>query len=120
MRRGVRAEALPQGIRQDSRRHTRHPLRPERDAVDAFLAGELSFEAFAGRYRVALEARVAQDPGPFDALAALARAHDVWIGCSCPTKQQPHVEHCHTWLALQWMAERYPDVEVRFPDPTEG
>lgn len=115
MKRGAPASTLPDGVRQDTRKHTRHPLRPEGALVAAFLGGELPWEAFAARYRETVAERMCADRGPFDALAALARTDDVYLGCSCPTKQNPDVRRCHTWLALEIMRDAYPALEVRFP-----
>jgi hypothetical protein len=117
IRRGAKAAELPDGERQDTRKHTRHALRPADSDVDAFLAGALGPEAFAAAYRRTLAARLADDAGPFDALAARARTADVFLGCSCPTRRVPDVRHCHTWHALAFMADRYPDLVVRYPDP---
>ena len=115
-KRGVPAADLPAGVRQDTRKHTHHVLRPEADAVEAYLAGELPWERFAERYRAVVRARYAEDPAPFDALARLARDGDLFLGCSCPTKTVPDVRRCHTWLALDFMAETYPDLDVRYPE----
>jgi uncharacterized protein YeaO (DUF488 family) len=115
MKRGVPASALPTGLRQDTRKHTRHVLRPDAEAVAAYLGGRASWETFADAYRAVVRERFADDRGPFDALAALAREGDVLLGCSCPTKANPDVRRCHTWLALELMAAWYPDLEVRFP-----
>jgi hypothetical protein len=118
MIRGATASSLPAGVRQDTRKHTRHPLRPSAALVDAFLGRTLddaAYEAFRVGYLAALEARFAEDRAPFDALAALARARDVHLGCSCPTARSPDVQRCHTVLALRFMRERYPDLDVRLP-----
>ena len=45
----------------------------------------------------------------------LARRHDVYLGCNCPTARQPDVLRCHTVLALAFLRERYPDLSVRLP-----
>ena len=116
MKRGAPASELPTGVRQDTRKHTRHILRPEREDVAAVLAGTLSWDAFAERYRATVRKRLDSDPTAFDSLAERARAEHIFLGCSCPTKKVPDVRRCHTWLALELMAERYPDLEVRFPD----
>lgn len=50
---------------------------------------------------------------PFD---GLARRPDVYLGCSCPTKTNPDVRRCHTWLALEFIRERCPDLDVRFTE----
>jgi hypothetical protein len=67
------------------------------------------------RLPAAVEERFGADREPFDALAALAADHDVYLGCSCPTQKQPRVERCHTYLALQFMADRYPHLKVVLP-----
>jgi hypothetical protein len=105
---------LPEGIRQDTRKHTRHCLRPDAADVAKYLAAPSpeAFEHFAKRYRQTVEARFAEDRTPFDALAELARQHEVHLGCSCPTKKNPDVRRCHTQLALSFMAEHYPDLRV--------
>jgi hypothetical protein len=46
----------------------------------------------------------------------MAQFHDVWLGCNCPTAKNPDVRRCHTVLALQFMKERYPALEVRIPE----
>ena len=67
------------------------------------------------QYRALIAERFAADPRPFDALADLSRAGDVWLGCSCPTAKNPDVRHCHTTLALELMRAGYPDLDVRMP-----
>ncbi|MEM1413341.1 MAG: hypothetical protein AAGH15_00495 [Myxococcota bacterium] len=113
IRRGRPLAELPEGNRQDARKHTRHVLRPEAEAVEAFLADPGTFEAFRRRYEATVARRFAEDRAPFDALAALAREAPVYLGCSCPTKRQAHPERCHTALALHFMGERYPGLDVR-------
>lgn len=117
MVRGVPSSELPKGIRQDTRKHTSHVLRPTTELVDAFLGhtDEATFRVFEARYRALLEARFAEDRKPFDELVELARTNDVYLGCSCPTKKNPDVRHCHTVVSLHFLAERYPALEVRFP-----
>jgi hypothetical protein len=117
MARGVPASELPDGIRQDTRKHTHHVLRPSEEIVARYLAApsDAAWARFAKEYRALIAERIAADPAPFDALAELARTHDVYLGCSCPTKKNPTVRHCHTWLALELFRERYPDLDVRMP-----
>jgi hypothetical protein len=111
-------EPLPEGVRQDTRKHTRHVLRPEAAAVEALLAelSEDAWQAFAASYRALLEARAERAPEALDELARLAREGDLWLGCSCPTARNPDVRRCHTVLAIEFMSRRYPDLEVRWPD----
>lgn len=115
MKRGAKASELPAGVRQDTRKHTRHVLRPTPEMVHAALSGTLGWDGFAARYRALIAERMRDDRAAFDALAALARETDVWLGCSCPTRAQPDVRRCHTWLALEVMRARYPDLDVCFP-----
>ena len=116
--RGAPASSLPQGVRQDTRKHTRHVLRPTAQMVEAPLAaGEsaAAWRAFARAYRALVKQRFAADRAPFDALADLARTGDVWLGCNCPTAKQPDVRRCHTSHALAFMKAHYPDLDVRTP-----
>lgn len=115
MRRGATAAELPAGIRQDTRKHTRHPLRPVADDVRDYLAGDLTWDGFAQRYQAEVRARFARDRAPFDEIAGKAEGDDVYLGCSCPTRANPDVRRCHTWLALELMAQWYPSLSVEFP-----
>ncbi|MAE67388.1 MAG: hypothetical protein CMJ18_24270 [Phycisphaeraceae bacterium] len=117
--RGKRPESdpLPEGVRQDTRKHTKHCLRPTEQLVETYLddATDAGWKAFEKAYREILRERYAEDPGPFEKLAAIAEAEDVYIGCSCPTNRNPDVNHCHTVVALRFMKERYPKLKVAFP-----
>lgn len=116
--RGAPAESLPQGERQDTRKHTSHFLRPTPQLVESVLgpkATEAAWETYPPQYRALLEQRFVEDRRPFDLLANMARWHAIYLGCSCPTKKQPDVQRCHTVLALAFMKERYPDLDVRMP-----
>ena len=107
----------PEGIRQDTRKHTRHCLRPPTAIVTEYLANPSTeaWEKFESSYLRCLNERWEADPTPFDQLADLAIAENVYIGCSCPTVKNPNVRHCHTVLALKFMQERYTALEVEFP-----
>lgn len=115
--RGAPASSLPQGIRQDTRKHTRHVLRPTAQMVETALAAKSAgaWREFASAYRALLKERFMADRDPFDALADLARTNDVWLGCNCPTAKQPDVRRCHTSHALAFMKAHYPDLDVRAP-----
>jgi len=115
--RGRRPEGdpLPEGIRQDTRKHTQHVLRPTASLVQALLDDPTAFERFAREYRALLEKRFVSERKRFDALAELARQQDVYLGCNCPTTRQPDVRRCHTALALAFLREHYPDLIVRLP-----
>lgn len=76
------------------------------------------FAEFRSAYRELLDRRFAAERQTFDALAELARTDDVYLGCNCPTAKQPDVTRCHTSLALAFMKEHYPDLEVRL-DPSK-
>jgi hypothetical protein len=106
-------DPLPDGVRQDTRKHTRHVLRPAPEAVESFLRapGETGFARFRQRYLELLRGRAERDAAAFDALARLGRDGDLFLGCNCPTRRQPDVKRCHTWLALEFLAHRYPDLD---------
>ncbi len=108
---------LPEGIRQDTRWRTRHPLRPTKELVEAYLASpnDAEWRRFRTAYFVLLEKRFRKDRAPFDELCALARKNDVFIGCSCPTKGNPRVDRCHTFPALEFMRRKYRDLRVELP-----
>ncbi len=107
-----------EGARQDTRKHTRHVLRPDAARVERYLAdpSDAAWRRFSKAYLRELELRFAADREPFDALAELAESRDVYLGCSCPTAKNPDVRRCHTVLALGFMRRRYPALDVRLPD----
>ncbi len=118
--RGARppSDPLPDGIRQDIRwRSTRHPLHPPEQIVKQYLEapGAKAWQALRRAYLAELTRRFREDRTPFDELAALAKDSDVFLGCNCPTKKNPRVDHCHTWLALEFMKKKYPKLKVVFP-----
>ena len=117
--RGARAvsDPLPEGVRQDTRKHTRHILRPSAELVVSLLRqpSEATFAKFRAGYLQLLEARFRGDRAPFDALRDLALREPVFLGCNCPTAKQPDVARCHTVLALGFLARRYPELDVRWP-----
>lgn len=124
IRRGQPVAALPvdvrAGVRIDTRKHTRHCLRPSAAMVAALLTApperrDAAFRAFVRAYRALLRERWQADRRPFDALAELARQRDVFLGCNCPTAGNPDVERCHTVLALRFLRHRYPDLRVVLP-----
>lgn len=117
MERGRPASELPQGVRQDTRKHTRHCLRPTAELVEHYLSRptRAAWSEFERDYLEIVEERYRKDRAPFDALAQAAKVTDVYLGCSCPTKKNPDVQHCHTTLALRFMKRRYPQLEVVLP-----
>ncbi len=109
-------EPLPDGIREDTRKHTNHVLHPEPKLVAELLADvDAGWPAFQKGYRALLKARFAKDPKPFEQLAERARHSDVYLGCNCPTQRQPEIGRCHTVLALEFMRQHFPDLKVVFP-----
>lgn len=111
-------EPLPTGVREDTRKHTRHPLRPSAELVAAFFAdpSERGFLEFRKGYLALLADRFETERERFDRLAERASRQAVYIGCNCPTARQPDVRRCHTSLALEFMAQKYPELEVILPD----
>jgi uncharacterized protein YeaO (DUF488 family) len=110
-------DPLPDGVRQDTRKHTRHVLRPSPALVEALLddPSAASFARFERGYRALLEQRFAAERERFEQLAQLARRENLYLGCNCPTARQPDVRRCHTRLALAFLRERYPDLDVQMP-----
>jgi hypothetical protein len=76
---------------------------------------EQHWQRYRREYLALVARRWREDHAPFDALAERARREDVYLGCNCPTKRNPDVRHCHTVLALEFMQQHYPDLDVRFP-----
>ena len=110
-------DPLPDGERQDTRKHTRHILRPSAELVALFLSqpDAAGFNTFRAGYLALLDARFRADRTPFDALRDLALRTDVFIGCNCPTTKQSDVTHCHTYLALGFLSKHYPQLKVQWP-----
>lgn len=111
------SDPLPNGIRQDTRWRTKHPLRPAEQLVREYLAApnETAWRKFRKAYLALLEERFRNDRTPFDRLAELATDNDVFLGCSCPTKINPRVDHCHTFLALEFVGRKYRTLQIQFP-----
>ena len=80
----------------------------------ADLSGQ-AFDGFESSYRFILEERFETDSRAYVDLAAKAIEGDVYLGCNCPTGINLEVRRCHTWLALEFMAARFPNLDVRFP-----
>jgi hypothetical protein len=85
--------------------------------VEALLTNpsEQGFRQFRSAYLELLARRFRSERTRFDELARLARADHVYLGCNCPTAKQPDVRRCHTSLALGFLRQHYPDLEVRLP-----
>ena len=117
-RRPKDAPPLPDGIRKDTRYATKHILRPTKEIVEAYLAHptDAAWKKFREAYLAVLDERFREDRAPFDEIAKLAAENDVYLGCSCPTKTNPTVSHCHTYLALEFMQKKFPKLKVVVPD----
>ncbi len=114
-RRPADAGPLPEGIRQDTRYFTRHVLRPTQAIVEAYLADptDAAWRVFRKAYRAVLAERFAAERAAFEQLAQLATNNDVYLGCNCPTKKNPIVGRCHTYLALEFMASKFSDLKIQ-------
>jgi len=110
-------KAVREGHREDTRKHTRHCLRPTPELVASVDAESPKsvWADYARDYEALLEHRFAQDRRPFDALHERAKHADVYIGCSCPSAKNPDVQRCHTVAALKFMKARYRDLRVVLP-----
>jgi len=110
-------DPLPHGTRMDTRKHTRHVLRPDRELVERFLAdgSEAAWRHFREAYLRSLDDRFERDRAPFDALARAATDGDVFLGCNCPATANPDIARCHTVLALRFMKRKYRGLAVVFP-----
>jgi hypothetical protein len=71
-----------------------------------------AWREYAKSYRKLIAERFAQDRAPFDRLARQAGEGSVFLGCSCPSAVNPDASHCHVVLALQFMHQHYPDLDV--------
>ena len=110
-------EPLPDGTRVDTRKHTRHFLRPEAKRVERVLAdgSAAAWRDFRTGYLALLQKRFESDREPFDELAHSAKDGDVFLGCSCPSRANPDVARCHTVLALRFMKRKYRSLRVVLP-----
>lgn len=117
-RRPEGAPPLPDGIRKDTRYATKHVLRPTREIVEAYLCSptDAGWKEFRLKYLALLEERFRSDQTSFDELATLATENDVYLGCNCPTKKNPVTGRCHTYLALEFMQKRFPELKIVVPD----
>jgi len=111
------AGPLPDAIRKDTRYSTKHILRPTQEIVEAYLDDptDTSWRGFKRQYQALLKERFRDDRRPFDELAELATSNDVFLGCNCPTKKNPILGRCHTYLALEFMQKKYPSLDVVIP-----
>ena len=117
-RRPKDAPPLPDGIRQDTRWRTKHVLRPQQETVEEFLTdpSDAAWHDFKEAYTTSLVTRFQENREPFEQLARLASEHDVFLGCNCPTRKNPNVQHCHTYPGLVFMKEAFPELHVVLPD----
>ena len=101
----------------DARWRTKHILRPTEEMVKEYLASphESAWRDYRKAYFDVLTRRFCEDRTPFDRLVDLAMTVDVLIGCSCPTHANPRLDHCHTFLALEFIQSKYSELQVEFP-----
>jgi uncharacterized protein YeaO (DUF488 family) len=113
------AGPLPKGIRRDTRYRFSHILRPTKEIVEAYLADptNAAWRTFKRKYLAILDMRFRENRTPFDDLARRAAENNVFLGCNCPTKKNPVLGHCHTYLALGFMKKHYPRLKVVIPSP---
>ncbi len=113
-----RQDPLPEGIRKDTRWRTKHILRPTKELVEEYLVdpNEAAWRKFKREYSALLGRRFKKEHTSFVKFAQLAIEQDVFIGCSCRTKRNPDISHCHTYLALQFMKRKFPELHVVLPE----
>lgn len=111
-------DPLPEGIRKDTRWRPNHILSPSEKLVKKYLAdpNEAAWRKFKREYSTLLERRFEKDHSSFVQFAQLAVEQDVFIGCNCPSQTNPDVSHCHTYLALQFMKNKFPELHVVLPE----
>lgn len=116
-RRPAKAPPLPDGIRKDTRHATKHVLRPTKSIVEAYLADptDAAWKKFREEYLAVLKERFRDDREPFREIAESATDEDVFLGCSCPTKKNPVVGRCHTYVALEFMKKKFPKLKIVVP-----
>jgi uncharacterized protein YeaO (DUF488 family) len=117
-RRPKNAGPLPEGVRKDTRYGTKHVLRPTKEIVEAYLSepSDSAWREFRTAYLAVLQERFNADNSSFDELVALATENDVYLGCNCPTKKNPIVGRCHTYLALEFMQKKFPKLKIVVPE----
>jgi len=79
-----------------------------------------AWQRYRDAYMALIEERFRENRKHFDQLADLARENDVFIGCSCPTIANPKIDHCHTYLALEFMRSKYPKLRIKMPNMQTG
>ncbi len=96
----------------------KHFLSPSKEMVDKYIGSPSveAWEEYKKLYLDLIKIRFSNNPLPFERLAKQAIDEDVYLGCYCPTKINPDVYKCHTILALKFMEQHYPDLDVVFPE----
>lgn len=100
----------------DSRKHTSHVFAPAKELVISYLRNPTleSWQTFQREYIRILRERLLSMPEKFEGIHRHAESGNYYIGCNCPTRTNPFLCRCHTVLALEFMKETYPDLEVDF------
>lgn len=117
IKRGVNYPRVPGALFKDTRKHVKaHVLAPTKDMVTRYLSQPTldTWQWFQREYLLELQKRADERPEEFEELRRLAQTGDYYLGCSCPTPRNPLPCRCHTIVALEFMKERYPDLNVEF------
>ena len=113
-----KTSVLAEGVaRRDIRAHRKTLLSPTSAMVKEYLKSptDAGWKDFETQYNKILVQRFKTRRQEFDTLAEVARNEPLYIGCNCPTKQNPDVNRCHTVMALKFLKKNYPGLEVVFP-----
>jgi len=113
--RGKRPEGnpLPEGVRVDIRKHTKHFLRPTRQRRGVpERPGRRAFRQFSARYDPTCRP-VSPKNGARSTPCGTGRKRRRLPRMHCPTRTNPEVTRCHTVLALGFMKRKYPRLPIR-------
>jgi hypothetical protein len=116
LKRGVAYPKAKGAQFKDTRKHTSHVLAPPTPLVKAYFQSPTleAWQKFQTGYLQALRERFRKTPERFEELRELATSGDYYLGCNCPTTKNPFPCRCHTIVAIEFLKELYPDLEVDF------
>ncbi len=95
----------------------KHFLSPTEAMVKKYQSSpsDTAWREYENEYLKIIQERFEKNQELFDVLARRAMNENVKLGCFCPTRRIPDVYMCHTVIALRFMQEKYPELEVELP-----